>query len=657
MVRALFRRAGMVLVVAAMACAPAHARAPERVHPTVSEPIAIGRQLQELVDPSGRMTIDEVLTRQADFAPVTKDTPTYGIGRGAAWTRVDLDLSADALRNQRRIQFDALHPDAAELFVVDENGVVLRRFIGGLDHPESTTDRRFSMSLAGLPAQFTVYARLTTHHVSTLGLTLTSATQEVAEEMEVERALGPAFGAMGLAALYCLLLWAYLPKATRGYGFAFVLSMFIAAHPYVNVDHLYWPQALLQPNVIRFIYFFGVGMIPTFGVLFSSHFLLTPQHHPRRHRVACTSASIIAIAYLFVVTVEPYWFMPINTLSVVVAASLIAWLLITALKARVETARSHAFVMIPVTACLVATNFTAYGLVLRHHPILVSLTVLGLTSLACGVTFLLADGFRRGLERKVQERTAALSSANAALKEVHDAKNRMLGVVAHDLRSPLSAIKAAAQLLLDFPLPQNKRDTLTRTIRDGAQMTLAMTEDLLDVAAIEQGTIVLDPEACDLITLIEERLDLFRLTAQPKNITVEFRGLHNGHALPPVWADKRRIGQALDNLVSNAVKFSPAQGVVTIALAAEDGQARLSVIDCGAGIPPEEIDGIFTPFKRASTRPTAGERSTGLGLAIVKRLIEAQGGAVTVHSTPGAGSRFDLLLPFTDHAVQKNAAE
>jgi signal transduction histidine kinase len=236
-----------------------------------------------------------------------------------------------------------------------------------------------------------------------------------------------------------------------------------------------------------------------------------------------------------------------------------------------------------------------------------------------------------------------LSTANAALKDANAAKNRMLGVVAHDLRNPLSAIKSAAQLLLEFPLPQNNRDTIAQTIRDGAQMSLAMTEDLLDVAAIEQGTIALESAPCDLAALVGERLDLFRLTAQPKDIIIDVRGA----ALPLVWADKKRVGQVLDNLVSNAVKFSPPRGTVTIALQADAGRAKVSVVDNGAGIPPDEIDQIFVPFKRASTRPTGGEPSTGLGLAIVKRLAEAQGGAIAVHSTPGAGSRFDLFLPFS----------
>src|SRR4051812_24271075 len=210
MLRAVLGWVGTVLVAAVMAASPTCARAPEVVRPTTPEIVLIGGQLQQLVDPSGRLTLSDVLARPDDFAAAGVDWPTYGIGRGAAWTRIRLDLSADPLRETRRIQFDALHPDEASFFVVDDSGAVLRQFIGGLDHPESATARKFSMSLAGLPEHFTLYGRITSHHISRLVQTLTSTEQEIAEEMEAERALGPAFGAMALAALYCLLLWAHL---------------------------------------------------------------------------------------------------------------------------------------------------------------------------------------------------------------------------------------------------------------------------------------------------------------------------------------------------------------------------------------------------------------------------------------------------------------
>ncbi len=206
----------------------------------------------------------------------------------------------------------------------------------------------------------------------------------------------------------------------------------------------------------------------------------------------------------------------------------------------------------------------------------------------------------------------------------------------------IRGIRAAAQLLIDIPLEKSKREALLCTIRDGADVTLSMTEDLLDVAAIREGKVELMPDAIDLSNLVEGRAELFRMTAQAKDIKLSL----DLSRIPPVWADAKRAAQALDNLVGNAVKYSPHNGEVTIELRAFDGRARLAVIDQGQGIPPDELGDIFQPFERASPRPNGGERSVGLGLAIVKRLVEAQNGEIKVESAPGKGSRFEMFLPF-----------
>ena len=169
-----------------------------------------------------------------------------------------------------------------------------------------------------------------------------------------------------------------------------------------------------------------------------------------------------------------------------------------------------------------------------------------------------------------------------------------------------------------------------------------MTDDLLDVTAIREGKVELAPSAINLANVVVERAELLRVTAHAKNI-----GLRLDLAqVPPVWADARRVAQFLDNLVSNAVKYSPSNSEVSVELRAVDGRARLAVVDDGPGIPSEEMEDIFAPFARASSRPTGGERSTGLGLAIVKKLAEAHGGESKVESAPGKGSRFEMFLPF-----------
>lgn len=613
------------------------------VRPTDGAIVTLSRDLEFLDDPTGAATLADVMgPLRNEFKAVNSDRPVFGASRGAGWTRVNVDLSQDPQRATRRAQFNALHPDTVSFFVVDDAGTVLREYHGGLDIPGSNTYRKFSVDVGDLGApRFTLYARMTTHYISTLTQFLVTAEDETRAEIAVERVMGPLFGAMMLAALFCLLLWAHLREAVYGYGFAVVASIFVTAQPHINLDRIFWPAFLQTSDVTRFIYLGGSALVHAFGVMFTSYFLGVPARSPRLHKAAQITAAGIAALMLISFFVIPYNF-PTTLIAIMAAAILLIVVMITdAIRTQRRTTIIYLVVAVPFLVCLLLTNVAAYN-VITQHPISITLMVIGLTGLVVGITVGLANGFRQNLETKVHERTAALSIANEALREAHEEKNRMLGVVAHDLRNPLSGIRAAAQLLIEIPLEKSKRDTLLRTIRDGADVTLSMTEDLLDVAAIREGKVALLPDAIDLSSLVEGRAELFRMTAQAKDIKLSL----DLSRIPPVWADAKRAAQALDNLVGNAVKYSPHNGEVIIELRAFDGRARLAVIDQGEGIPPDELDDIFEPFERASPRPTGGERSMGLGLAIVKRLVEAQNGEIKVESAPGKGSRFEMYLPF-----------
>lgn len=632
---------GMLLALAT-AMAPA-AGAQEIIRPTTAESVFIGRALFVLRDESGRATLADVMGPLRDgFRPAETDQPTSGISTGAIWTKISVDLSADPARLTRRAQFSALHPDTASFFVVNADGAVVRTYHGGITVPGSTTHRKFSMPLGDLgPGPFTLYARITTHFRSVLGQFLITAQEETEAEMALGRVLGPLFGAILLAMCFCVLLWAYMREKVYGYGFGFIAAIFVGVQVHLNVGRAIWPLWLQHPDITNLIYSASAALVPILGLLFSAQYLDVAARAPGLYRAVKLVVPVIALAHLYAIVANLHIFQGIATMGLLAAAIMIALMLTWALRAGVATAKTYAAIALPVLACFLLSNAAGYGLIARH-PIWISMTATGLTLLSVGITVALADGFRRNLETKVAARTAELSAANDALREAHEAKNRMLGVVAHDLRNPLSGIRAAAQLLIEIPLDAEKRQSLLRTIRDGADVTLGLTEDLLDVTAIRDGKVELSLDAIDLAGLIESRAELFRIAAQAKDITLDL----DVGSIPPVWADAKRTAQVLDNLVSNAVKYSPWRGRVLIELRAVNGRARLSVVDQGPGIPAHELDDIFEPFERASTRPTGGERSIGLGLAIVKRLIQAQAGEVQVQSTPGKGSRFDLFLPF-----------
>lgn len=230
------------------------------------------------------------------------------------------------------------------------------------------------------------------------------------------------------------------------------------------------------------------------------------------------------------------------------------------------------------------------------------------------------------------------------LLELNEVKNRFLGIAAHDLRNPLAAVKGFASLLSGGqlgPITDKQRMALDHIDR-GAEVMLALINDLLDVSAIESGKLTLHPERVDLKSYLASCHESNALLAQGKNITLQ---LELPPQLPALSIDPERMNQVLGNLIGNAIKYS-FPGTTTRLRAAEvDGEVHIAVIDQGQGIPAAEIPKLFQDFSKASVRPTAGERSTGLGLAICRRIVEAHKGRIWCESEVGKGSTFTAALP------------
>jgi signal transduction histidine kinase len=177
---------------------------------------------------------------------------------------------------------------------------------------------------------------------------------------------------------------------------------------------------------------------------------------------------------------------------------------------------------------------------------------------------------------------------------------------------------------------------------NACEKMLSLVNDLLDVSVIESGQLDLEPAPVDLAQFLKEAHASASILATGKSIEVKLDLEPN---LPTVHMDPKRIDQVIENLVSNAIKFSHPNTVVTIRAKRAGNEVEISVADQGQGIPEEEIGKVFVDFGKTSTRPTAGEKSTGLGLAIVKRLVEAHKGRIRLETHPGRGSTFTFTLP------------
>lgn len=237
-----------------------------------------------------------------------------------------------------------------------------------------------------------------------------------------------------------------------------------------------------------------------------------------------------------------------------------------------------------------------------------------------------------------------LARKNAALVALNEEKNRLLGMAAHDLRNPLGVIMSYAKFLdrMAGAKLDAKELQFVAQIEKSSQFMLRLLEDLLDVSQIESGKLNLAKAPADLVALVRNNIELNRVLAGAKDIAIE---LELPEALPPVDIDATKIEQVLNNLVSNALKYSHPGTTVRVTLAAADGAAVLSVRDQGQGIPANELSKLFQAFSKTTVKSTGGEKSTGLGLAITRKIVEGHGGRIGVESRVGEGSTFSFSLP------------
>ena len=231
------------------------------------------------------------------------------------------------------------------------------------------------------------------------------------------------------------------------------------------------------------------------------------------------------------------------------------------------------------------------------------------------------------------------------LQLANEAKNKFLGMAAHDLRNPLASIRGLAEFVHDGtlgPVNAEQADALD-TIQQASQSMLGLVNELLDVATIEAGELKLQQAPVALGELIEKAVAMGGMEASKKGTVIVF---HERDGNPVCLLDAAKIRQVMDNLLSNAVKYSPPGSTVSVALKVIAGACAVSVRDQGPGIPENERDRLFKDFSRLSVQPTGGEKSTGLGLAICRKIIEAHRGSVTAENLPGRGCEFRFTLPF-----------
>jgi PAS domain S-box-containing protein len=246
---------------------------------------------------------------------------------------------------------------------------------------------------------------------------------------------------------------------------------------------------------------------------------------------------------------------------------------------------------------------------------------------------------RKRAEERGREELAAEREQVERLRELDRLKDEFVATVSHELRTPLTSILGYVKLLRELETSEDGAGFLDVVERNGRRL-LALVDDLLLVARIGSSRVELEREACDLAAVLHHCVASARPRAEAKGVALALE------AEPlPLHGDTQRLAQVFDNLISNALKFTPEGGSVTVRGRVEGGVVVAEVEDTGIGIPPAEQDRVFTRFFRSSSAVERAVQGTGLGLTIAKAIVEAHGGTIGFRSAEGEGTTFRVELP------------
>jgi PAS domain S-box-containing protein len=250
-------------------------------------------------------------------------------------------------------------------------------------------------------------------------------------------------------------------------------------------------------------------------------------------------------------------------------------------------------------------------------------------------------------EKERERLLGELADQNDQLRELDVMKDEFVALVSHELRTPLTVIQGYNEIVLDGTageLNDEQRAMLATVDRNSARL-LRLINDLLFVAQINAGKLMVAIEDVDLATIVADAIANARLRAEAAGVTLEL----SCDPTPTIRADGVRLAQVFDNLISNAIKFTPPGGHVGLSVSTVGEGVTIVVADSGMGITPEDQHRLFTRFFR--TKAAANIQGTGLGLSITKAIVDAHNGSISVASEPGHGTSFTVTIPTAESAV------
>ncbi len=443
----------------------------------------------------------------------------------------------------------------------------------------------------------------------------------------LEHFASPAEGVMALCRWFVRMRWLA------------VVALFLV----VSLTHWVVGIALPLPQL------FGLGAIlAVYNTLFYWYLeSLSGRVEPPHYRTAERFANVQVVADVLCMTVLLHFSGGVeNPLSVFYLFHVV----IASVMLRKGESYAHAFLAFALFAALVFLEYL--GVIPHHHlegyisePQYRNLRFIFGHLGMLAVTLVVSAFFTTQLVERLRERQAELAATSSRLAQLEARKSRFMRVAAHQLRAPLSAIHSLLNVVLRSydALSEEKRVEMVRRAENRTRLMLDLLADLLALSRLRDARDQAhrrDLAAVD--ELAARAVELYATQAEEKNVRVETR---LGASGAQVLAERDSLRDVVVNLVSNAVKYTPEGGSVTVATAADNSRVVLEVADTGIGIPPEDQEHLFEEFFRASNAREFVQEGTGLGLSIVKEIVESHGGQITCESEPGKGTRFTVTLP------------
>ncbi|MEW5852112.1 MAG: sensor histidine kinase [Myxococcota bacterium] len=625
--------------------------------------VAVGQRAWVLEDASAQLTLEQV--RERPFRPAGNATLRYGYTSSAYWLRVP--LRGGTRDGAWLLELDYPHHDVVDVWTLDELGNAQHQRAGErFDFHQRPVVHRNLVFPLNIPegVERELMVRVQSQSAMHLGMTLWQPVAFAERVQQENFGFGVYFGVILAAFVYNLLLFLVLRESIYLLFVLFISSWGLMEMSLYGLTYQFiWPG---QPWWAKQSIPFFIGLCAVWAMAFTRRFLELRTHAPG-HVPSVRLGTALGVVASVLALVSPYQVALRGAALVALYGPLTGtWAGVTCWRRGYLPARYFVTgVMVLVIGVVVflmrAFLMLPQSVFTQFAPQMASGACMVFFTLALGDRIKTADEersraqrealaaqqqAREELELRVVERTRELAEKNQELATLNIRKDELVATVSHDFRSPLAIIRQNVQTMLRdlrHMDPEDLQQFLEAVARQETRLS-AMCTNLLDLAKLRNKGVTL--ETIDVVKLAGGMVEAYAPRARGAGVQLM---LHVEEGAPSrVRGDADRLGQVLQNLVDNALRFTPAGGEVRVTLrgALSDGKTRLQmeVADSGAGIPVEALPRLFEPFYQVSQANRSGQGS-GLGLAIVRAVVEAHGGQVTVESTEGKGATFRVVLP------------